>query len=253
MCCFSGSVRSVSRTRIFVRPSEGETQFVVYQMTYTADVPVAMILPLPVWTDARRRAAVRFLSLKGYPPFFDDLEKIFPQPRESMMGGGTMPGGMAPAHPLPVERVGDYIASFVPHQNDFARLDHRFVIPKATWAKLPKYNDYGFVVFQLVGHLGEATTPHPMALQFGTRDPKALFFPTVHIHDGQVHAREYFDHVLYAQATGVIESPFVRSQKTAGTAVKIAQTAGIVLADSPLLRHALYGVRPNQDRVIRLL
>ena len=164
-----------------------------------------------------------------------------------------MAGGMSAPQSLPVERVGDYIATFIPHQNDFVRLDRRFVIPKTTWAKLPQYKDYGFVVFQLIGHLGEATTPHPMALQFGTRDPKALFFPTIHIHDGQVHTRERFDHVLYAQATGVIESPFIRSQKTAATTVNTAQTEGIVLADSPVLRNALYGVRPNQDRVVRLL
>jgi hypothetical protein len=40
---------------------------------------------------------------------------------------------------------------------------------------------------------------HPMALTFPTRDPRRLFFPTLHVHDGQFHARARFDHKLYFQ------------------------------------------------------
>jgi hypothetical protein len=38
-----------------------------------------------------------------------------------------------------------------------------------------------------------------MAFSFPRRDTKALFFPTVHIHDGKVHAKAGFDHALYCQ------------------------------------------------------
>ena len=40
---------------------------------------------------------------------------------------------------------------------------------------------------------------HPMAMEFNTRHPDTLFFPTLHIHDGAVHAEEDYDHTLYFQ------------------------------------------------------
>jgi hypothetical protein len=56
--------------------------------------------------------------------------------------------------------------------------------------------DYGFAVFRLKP--GEREI-HPMALTFPTRHAAQLFFPTVHIHDGEVHPEEEFDHTLYCQ------------------------------------------------------
>ena len=41
---------------------------------------------------------------------------------------------------------------------------------------------------------------HPMAFAFPTRHPNHLFFPTVHVHDGKVHAAAEFDHQLFCQA-----------------------------------------------------
>jgi hypothetical protein len=38
-----------------------------------------------------------------------------------------------------------------------------------------------------------------MAFEFERSDPERLFFPTVHVHDGQVHETAVFDHALYAQ------------------------------------------------------
>ena len=102
---------------------------------------------------------------------------------------------------LEVQQVGDFIASFVPTMADFGRLDKQFRVPQQSWDKIPKYHDYGFAVFQLQNLRGK---PHPMAFKFRSRlhtgDGSAeLFFPTVHIHDGEVHAREHFDHTLYLQ------------------------------------------------------
>ena len=36
-------------------------------------------------------------------------------------------------------------------------------------------------------------------MEFNTRHPDTLFFPTLHIHDGAVHAEEDYDHTLYFQ------------------------------------------------------
>ena len=40
---------------------------------------------------------------------------------------------------------------------------------------------------------------HPMAFSFERANENLLFFPTVHIHDREVHKMADFDHVLYAQ------------------------------------------------------
>src|SRR5581483_11470974 len=100
------------------------------------------------------------------------------------------------AAPLEVHDVGDYIASFVPTVDDFERLDPRFSISKQVWSAIPAYADYGFAVFQLRELSGST---HPIAFEFQTRLSDALYFPTVHIHDGTVHEKDNFDHVLYLQ------------------------------------------------------
>lgn len=97
--------------------------------------------------------------------------------------------------------MGEFVASFVPSISDFDRLDKQFRIPAESWDKIPVYSDYGFAVFQLKSLAGK---PHPMAFKFKSRlsvdRPGSIFFPTVHIHDGEVHKREKFDHTLYLQS-----------------------------------------------------
>ena len=68
----------------------------------------------------------------------------------------------------------------------------RFSIKKEIWSKIPAYADYGFAVFQLKALSG---TLHPIAFEFDTRLRDTLFFPTIHIHDGTVHAEDAFDHI----------------------------------------------------------
>lgn len=42
-----------------------------------------------------------------------------------------------------------------------------------------------------------------MAFSFPSARAGHLFFPTMHIHDGEVHEKEDFDHTLYCQASGL--------------------------------------------------
>ncbi len=83
-----------------------------------------------------------------------------------------------------------------------------------------------------------------------------MFFPTVHIHDGKVHATERFDHILYAQWDGPTggtlqhifsPSPWQKSKQDIGKAVKVARTQGIVDAGLPVHRRELQGRFPNRD------
>src|SRR5580698_6782574 len=201
MCCFSLPVKSVSETRIFARPAAEGRQFLAYSMTIEAAQELAMVLPLPVKPESGEHV-VNFINLKEYENFFDDLESGFPKPppppseRATFTSLGPVP---ATAAILDVMQVGDFEASFVPRVKDFARLDKRFRLPAGTWEKLPAYRDYGFAVFKLKS--GKLRV-HPMAFAFPRRDADTLFFPTVHIHDGHVHNKADFDHVLYAQPSG---------------------------------------------------
>lgn len=243
MCCFSLPVQSVSDTNIFARTTHLGRQFLVYSMTLSARDDLAMILPLPVPRGSKENA-VRFLNLRHYPTFFEDLSAGFPapQPVGAFAGGGGIAGGAAP---LKVADVGSFEASFVPTIQDFSRLDERFRLPGNVWDQLPRYKDYGFAVFKL--KKGEKRI-HPMAFDFPRADPKRLFFPTVHIHDGKVHAKADFDHALFCQPdynrpiTNWQESP-----RPASMFMRTDRTLGIVEPRQHCYLKRLVGKLKNED------
>lgn len=260
MCCFSMAVESVSQTQIFARLSGPETQVLAYRMKYSSSNAGAMILPLPTPPNSPEDS-VRFISLEKYKHFFSKLNRGFPRLRLTVDSkAGALPAS-AEALKLKVVQVGDFIASFVPTMDDFDRLDPQFVIPKSNWDKIPEYADYGFAVFQLTK--GEGKT-HPMALEFPTRMPEKVFFPTVHIHDGEVHREEQFDHTLYAQnpeldsRVGSYQGPdakdpttgFVRSQEIASEFVSASLSQGLVDPNLLVHRKSMQGMLANQDQFI---
>jgi hypothetical protein len=244
MCCFSQQVDYVRATQIFARPSKAG-QYVVYTMNFKAGSDLAMILPIPVPKDTKEDA-VSFINLEKYPELFDDLRTGFPEPRGRGLAKGDAPKPLPDAAPpkLKVVEVGSFVASFVPTVKDFSRLDEQFRLPDGTWDKLPAYKEYGFAVFKL--KKGEQKV-HPMAFDFPRADPKQLFFPTVHIHDGKVHDRANFDHVLYCQGadTGMRwqESP----QPASFFVKKVDETKGIVDAKAHVYRKVILGAQKNED------
>lgn len=118
-----------------------------------------------------------------------------------------------------MQQVGAFEASFVPRASDFDRLDPRFSLPSTLWDGIAAVGGFGFVVFKLrvsppprglldrvLGRVPVASVAfHPMAFWFPRRDRERLFFPTLHVHDGEAHPRARFDHVLYAQASAPSE------------------------------------------------
>jgi hypothetical protein len=208
------------------------------------------VLPLPVKKDSQENA-VRFIDLKGYPSLFDDLDSGFPPPPTKDEGTGPRPApAQAASMPLPVVQVGDFAASFVPTVKDFNRLDARFQLPAELFTKIPDYQHYGFAVFKLKPGV---QTVHPMAFEFPTALPDQLFFPTVHIHDGKVHARATFDHVLYCQPGGPAAlklSKWAESPKLASHFVHTIKTAGLVLPNEHCYKRELRGLLPNQDTFV---
>lgn len=265
MCCFSQPIERVSDTHIFARAGNGR-QFLVYSMTYAASNALAMVLPLPVPSNPPEDA-VRFINLEQYTHFFDDMRRGFP-PKVAASRSFTRSMASYEMPTLKVHDVGRYEASFVPCFDDFDRLDERFRIPADVWRRLPDYQDYGFAVFKLKdtrsprrsGLLGRlfprAPQPqrvHPMAFSFPRRNPDLLYFPTVHIHDRQVHPYARFDHMLYCQPDAELV-PYLQGWEAsfgpASRFMEIDRTEGIVAPTVPCWRRPLVGRLQNKDTLV---
>ncbi|HRW50539.1 MAG TPA: hypothetical protein P5333_23640 [Caldilinea sp.] len=248
MCIFSSEVTSVKSTKIYARYASRERQLLVYSMAYEAQDDLAMILPLPT-PPGQSGSALKFIDLSGYPEFFDDIDRSFPLPRVVYRSPGETRAT------LPVYEVGSFEASFAPSQADFAQLDPRFRLPEVVWGALPHYHDYGFAVFKLKAG---ARNVHPIAFTFPTRDSTTLFFPTTHIHHGEVTAKAEFDHVLYWQAAVPMSpdsAPFNYwrievSERPIARHVDLDRAAGVLVPNLSLRRISIYGPYPNQDIVL---
>jgi hypothetical protein len=258
MCCFSGPVEHVGGTHIFARASLDGRQFIAYQMAYESKSPVAMILPIPV-TKGSGEKAVRFINLEKFPNFFDYLSSHFPASKSR-----TAPQPMsksASRAKLEVVQVGSFVASFVPTLADFSRVDPQFKIKDQIWESLPLYRNFGFAVFQLKPGRQKV---HPMAFDYPCALTHRLFFPTLHIHDGAVHAEAEFDHELYAQRLnsenlrGWTEShgpllPYYAEEdaffKQNGLAPQklAAATQGLLDPDHHLYHYTIRGMAENRD------
>jgi hypothetical protein len=259
MCIFTKTVESVSNTRIFARTISTKDQVLVYQMKYRAGEELAMILPLPV-PPSPKEDAVKFVDMYEDSDFFEKLDGHFrrePSPRKMQLSRSS-------DDTLKVHEVGDYEASFVPRLNDFHRLDERFRLPGKTWDKLPQYFDWGFAVFQLRGGKSKMQMPrpadkvgavadrqsHPMAFFFPRRPGHGLFFPTVHIHDGEVHPIEHFDHTLYLQSDPSIDHIMDKATDWEMSSTDFSVEESPLLANRKGYKIRLEGEMTNQDVVI---
>ncbi|HVY31389.1 MAG TPA: hypothetical protein VHB79_32775 [Polyangiaceae bacterium] len=253
MCCFSGHVKHVSGTKIFARLLADGRQLLAYAMKVELEQELAMILPLPVLASAGE-GAVSFIDLGDEDGFFEALEAAFPA--FSVAPAARLFQGPPTRAPLPVFDVGRYVASFVPTPADFARLDPRFRLPNQLLAQLPIYQDYGFAVLQLKPLPRGTKMPQklqPMALAFTPRESRALFFPTVHVHDGSMPARAGFDHALFCQADGVLEATlgWVAATEPLGTHLRGARSRELVDGERGGFASPLWGPLPNRDFWLR--
>jgi hypothetical protein len=248
MCCFSKPVDVVADTNIFARDSKDGRQFLVYSMKFKSGEDLAMILPIPTPKNSAEDA-VKFIDLKKYEAFFDDMRKGFPEPPPPRTKDDAPPKKDAPGKLVVVE-VGDFVASFVPAIKDFARLDEQFRLPEGVWEKLPQYKEFGFAVFKLKKPKKGESKVHPMAFEFPRADKRALFFPTVHIHDGKVSEKAKFDHSLFCQRSG---DPPLRWEESPGLAdsfMKIKEAQGIVDDNAHVYRKLMKGIFDNKDVLV---
>ncbi len=246
MCCFSSEIESVKNTRIFARLDTKGRQFVIYAMSIKSKEDIAMVLPLPV-LPGEGEQAVTFINLEKYPKLFDDMARGFPETLPAADAIGEARPAVAAAV-LEVKQVGAFEASFVPAAADFDRLDKRFRLPEGTWDKLPGYKGFGFAVFKL--RKGEHAV-HPMAFSFPSAAPDRIFFPTLHIHDGEVHPKADFDHTLYCQGSGLKHGEWRESPGIAMQFMNTALTKGIVYGGLHVYKRTLNGELANTDWLVK--
>jgi hypothetical protein len=138
----------------------------------------------------------------------------------------------------------------VPALADFARVDERFRLPPRVWEKLPGYAAFGFVVFKFK----EMDAPvHPMAFAFPRANPAQLFFPTVHVHDGEVHEEEEFDHQLFCQklpGETISTMDWTESKTLPVPTVRVIPARGIVDPRLHVFRRVMKGKLKNADVVL---
>lgn len=249
MCCFSRPVESVADTNIFARASRRGRQYLVYAMQLNAPEDLAMILPLPV-PSGSAEDAVRFINLEEYPEFFTEMLAGFPMPLSLDSSRDDSKSAEPPEASLEVVEVGNFEASFVPSLRDFSRLEKRFRLSRSVWDKLPQYAEFGFAVFQLKA--GEQKV-HPMAFEFPRANPRELFFPTVHIHDGKIHEQADFDHALYCQLSGnedLSQEGWEESMRPASMFMQIDKCEGLLNPDQHCYRREMRGEFENKDIMI---
>lgn len=221
-------------------------QVVIYSMTLDTDEDVAMVLPIPIRKD-RDEKSVEFVNLALIPKLFEKLDRAFPEPRSGSLSLDPF-GGSNSAKAIEVQSVGSFDASFVPTVGDFDRLDSRFRIEPAVWEGLPAYEDHGFVVFKLKAGNRKI---HPMAFAYPARDTSRITFPTVHIHDGKVHAEADFDHSLYCQSSSAeVRMRWQESVALPGGYLNLALTRGTIRGDEHVYKLSVRGIRRNEDLVV---
>jgi hypothetical protein len=214
---------------------DGTSQTLVYEMQFDATESVAMILPVPASRD------LTFLDLSARPDAFAVIGALFPVEMPTTRGGGTY----RPA-PLEVQRVGAFDASFAPSLADLPRLDARLALGDGVREALSSYDGYGFAVFRFDAGRGKQ---HPFGYRYAAIEP-ALFFPTVHVHDGTKPQLAWFDHALYFQGTPQ-GTPTDRMGSDVSSA-PLPSDIGFGHAGAHVRRMRIRGLRENTDVTVAL-
>jgi hypothetical protein len=89
-----------------------------------------------------------------------------------------------------------------------------------------------------------------MAFRFPSLNRSRLYFPTVHIHDGEIHDKEEFDHSLFCQITAGDHSSLsnrLESEQLAGAFMDVEKCEGVIDANEHVYRKLINGRHRNQD------
>lgn len=220
MCIFGDDVAIVKNTRIFVAPTKGGHQITVYQNTIQSFNKNAMILPIPINTSKKiPHKSIQLLDLSTDNNLFDNLDKIFlkPPPYQDNNWGYDHDNEDSDDY-HEVYKIGLYKMSIIPNINSIDRLNIKeFNIKASIFESLRGHylTGFAFLVCQFDGQ-SEKEKMHPIGYihdSYMNDGKKVLFVPTLHIHDGEIHKMENFDHLIFSLKTDVGDEPFQNDKK----------------------------------------
>jgi len=275
MCIFDDIVEEVSNTRIFVALTKDGRQITVYQNTVISKQDNAMILPVPMQTNI----SIQLLDLSTDKDFFANLNALYPIEtfdKSSDYWGTNDDESSDPDDLYEVHQVGSYRVSIVWNINGFSRLDtNEFSVnPKVLTSLSTHYaNGFAFLVCRFSPRSSqnqsktvdnpEEMEMHPLGYIHDLIPEKnksnlygqyCLWVPTLHIHDGQEHEIEEFDHDIYSLCTkdGQVPTKFK---------IKPGEIAGLFRSTSfdryltnriDLHRLQIKGPAKNRDQILAI-
>jgi hypothetical protein len=241
-------------TTIFARLNR-DRQWLGYALRADIAEELSVAVPLPIALGAEPNE-IRLHSLHEFPEFFSMLQKPFPRAKvEAPLTRG--PGGATP-EALDIVFLGDYAASIARDAAALAHVRPELALRPTALEQLPEYATFAFVVLRLKPPRRVAIDPrvvhappvehHAVLIDFPTRSPGKLFFPTLVAQNGELPQHARYDHLLFCQ-TGSDRHPeagWQRSARHVGRYV-LGQTAPAVDTSRHVFRRSIKGNYPNQD------
>jgi hypothetical protein len=240
-------------TTIFARLN-GDRQWLGYALRADIAEELSVAIPLPIALGTEP-SEIRLHSLHEFPGFFTMLQKPFP--RAQVEAPLTRGPGRATPEALDIVFLGDYAASVAPDASALARVRPELALRPTALELLPEYATFAFVILRLKPPRKVAIDPrvmrtpvehHAVLIDFPSRFPGKLFFPTLVAQNGELPQHAAYDHLLFCQ-TGSDRHPeagWERSARHVGRYV-LGQTAPAVDTSRHVFRRSIRGNYPNQD------
>jgi hypothetical protein len=236
---FSRPVEAVADINIFARLS-GNRQLLVVALRMSSAVDTSFIIPLPVPRETETQP-VRFLDISAGLGFFPGLRSGFQQKsnfrerRDADADEGAPTRRYIAAEP--------YEQCFVANINNFSVLEESAHFPAELSGAFSPYLDHAFAVFKL--RAGHNVRVLPMALEFETRHPGKLYFPTYRFYDGNIYPSCRFDSSLFCQHAE--QSGWDETRTVVDTFMHMEELEGVLSPNRLVQCYGLNGELPNQD------
>lgn len=244
MPVFSQRPNGIADLTLFGCTREGRQSLAV-SLRISAATDLALIVPVPV-TPGATETDVRLLSTDGSQSLFDSLASGF-------VGSAERPHRQD-AEEADAPRTVRYAAAqamrayYVPSIADFDQVGPHLRFPEAALASRPEYASYGFYVFELPA--GQDVRIVPMAFDFPTRHPEAVYFPTWYGDPTWMPEEGHRDITVYTQFGERLG--WQETRETATRFVNAGASRGLIAPDRTVQRKILFGDGNNEDLLAAL-
>jgi hypothetical protein len=137
---------------------------------------------------------------------------------------------------------------YVDKMSAFDQLESKNRFPAPLSGAFSPYLDYGFAVLKL--RAGRNVRVQPMALEFETRHPRQLYFPTYQFHTTEIAATSRYDTVLFCQRAE--QAGFDETRAVVDTFMNMEELDGLFIPNRLVQRHAINGEAPNQHTLVTI-